>query len=125
VENHVHRAPRLGSRRSLNLRIGISYVGQDGGEFLQPSGFNCRKLALSPGIWPKCERRLPFYRTQATVANWITERMGDNVMARAPYATQINLRFRNSRASSWISEMVSALAISPQVLQLLSTKSGR
>ena len=23
VENHVHRAPRLGSRRSLNLRIGI------------------------------------------------------------------------------------------------------
>jgi hypothetical protein len=24
VENHVHRAPRLGSRRSLNLRIGIS-----------------------------------------------------------------------------------------------------
>src|SRR5262249_31326768 len=28
VENHVHRAPRLGSRRSLNLRIGIS---QDSG----------------------------------------------------------------------------------------------
>jgi hypothetical protein len=25
VENHVHRAPRLGSRRSLNLRIGITY----------------------------------------------------------------------------------------------------
>ena len=24
VENHVHRPPRLGSRRSLNLRIGIS-----------------------------------------------------------------------------------------------------
>src|SRR5262249_51248421 len=24
VENHVHRAPRLGSRRSLNLRIGIT-----------------------------------------------------------------------------------------------------
>src|SRR5262249_15371757 len=24
VENHVHRAPRLGSRRSPNLRIGIS-----------------------------------------------------------------------------------------------------
>jgi hypothetical protein len=24
VENHVHRAPRLGSRRSLNLRIGIN-----------------------------------------------------------------------------------------------------
>src|SRR5262249_46893840 len=24
VGNHVHRAPRLGSRRSLNLRIGIS-----------------------------------------------------------------------------------------------------
>src|SRR5262249_17439497 len=24
VENHVHRAPRLGSRRSFNLRIGIS-----------------------------------------------------------------------------------------------------
>src|SRR5262245_8310754 len=23
VENHVHRPPRLGSRRSLNLRIGI------------------------------------------------------------------------------------------------------
>src|SRR5262245_42444200 len=27
VENHVHRPPRLGSRRSLNLRIGIS-LGQ-------------------------------------------------------------------------------------------------
>ena len=27
VENHVHRPPRLGCRRSLNLRIGIS--GQD------------------------------------------------------------------------------------------------
>src|SRR5262249_38508644 len=26
VENHVHRPPRLGSRRSLNLRIGIRYV---------------------------------------------------------------------------------------------------
>src|SRR5262249_51234670 len=24
VENHVHRPPRLGSRRSLNLRIGIT-----------------------------------------------------------------------------------------------------
>ena len=24
MENHVHRPPRLGSRRSLNLRIGIS-----------------------------------------------------------------------------------------------------
>src|SRR5262249_54346625 len=24
VENHVHRAPRLGSRRSFNLRIGIN-----------------------------------------------------------------------------------------------------
>src|SRR5499425_1887276 len=24
VEDHVHRPPRLGSRRSLNLRIGIS-----------------------------------------------------------------------------------------------------
>src|SRR6266704_2278630 len=24
VENHVHRPPRLGSRRSLNLRIGIN-----------------------------------------------------------------------------------------------------
>src|SRR5262245_8573154 len=24
VENHVHRAPRLGSRRSLNLRMGIT-----------------------------------------------------------------------------------------------------
>jgi hypothetical protein len=26
VENHVHRPPRLGSRRSLNLRIGISFA---------------------------------------------------------------------------------------------------
>src|SRR5262249_18596747 len=26
VENHVHRAPRLGSRRSLNLRIGIRSI---------------------------------------------------------------------------------------------------
>ena len=24
MENHVHRPPRLGSRRSLNLRIGIT-----------------------------------------------------------------------------------------------------
>src|SRR5262249_38699027 len=27
VENHVHRPPRLGSRRSLNLRIGITREG--------------------------------------------------------------------------------------------------
>jgi hypothetical protein len=26
VENHVHRAPQLGSRRSLNLRIGIKAI---------------------------------------------------------------------------------------------------
>jgi hypothetical protein len=25
VENHVHRPPRLGNRRSLNLRIGINF----------------------------------------------------------------------------------------------------
>src|SRR5262249_42714972 len=30
VENHVHRPPRLGSRRSLNLRIGI-ITGTQGG----------------------------------------------------------------------------------------------
>src|SRR5262249_53487775 len=30
VENHVHRAPRLGSRRSPNLRIGISRPYQNG-----------------------------------------------------------------------------------------------
>ncbi len=29
LENHVHRTPRLGGRRSLNLRIGIS-IGQRG-----------------------------------------------------------------------------------------------
>src|SRR5262249_54471251 len=28
VENHVHRPPRLGSRRSLNLRIGISHTSR-------------------------------------------------------------------------------------------------
>ena len=27
VENHVHRPPRLGSRRSVNLRIGIKAIG--------------------------------------------------------------------------------------------------
>jgi hypothetical protein len=30
VENHVHRAPRLGSRRSLNLRIGNTSQGCSG-----------------------------------------------------------------------------------------------
>src|SRR5262249_39804024 len=29
VENHVHRPPRLGSRRSLNLRIGIRGIRRD------------------------------------------------------------------------------------------------
>src|SRR5262249_31438503 len=28
MENHVHRTPRLGSRRSLNLRLGIRCLGQ-------------------------------------------------------------------------------------------------
>src|SRR6185503_15682921 len=35
VENHVHRPPRLGSRRSLNLRIGIRPARIDRA---QPSG---------------------------------------------------------------------------------------
>jgi len=30
VENHVHRAPRLDSRRSLNLRIGIKHPRERG-----------------------------------------------------------------------------------------------
>ena len=39
VENHVHRPPRLGSRRSLNLRIGVKGA-------LQMSGAKSRPLAL-------------------------------------------------------------------------------
>src|SRR5215813_12025267 len=32
VENHVHRPPRLGSRRSLNLRIGINLTFCESGD---------------------------------------------------------------------------------------------
>src|SRR2546427_9811178 len=50
VENHVHRPPRLGSRRSLNLRIGVS------APFCQ--GLTARKLGLG-GRYSTASQGLP------------------------------------------------------------------
>src|ERR1700745_3614253 len=49
VENHVHRPPRLGSRRSLNLRIGISQYVATGG--LMSYGANLSNAFLQTGIY--------------------------------------------------------------------------
>ena len=45
VENHVHRAPRLGSRRSFNLRIGISQAFHFQDKRVRAGGVLCDSLA--------------------------------------------------------------------------------
>src|SRR5262245_14214747 len=47
VENHVHRPPRLGSRRSLNLRIGIRPCWSHG---VRTQGHS------NPRLWPRAKR---------------------------------------------------------------------
>ena len=48
LENHVHRTPRLGRRRSLNLRIGISaFSGPAAAEFVRSMP---RKVAVIPRL---------------------------------------------------------------------------
>src|SRR5262249_58878913 len=54
VENHVHRPPRLGSRRSLNLRIGISR--QMGGVRLRDSH---KRYYGTSGRWLNITRQMP------------------------------------------------------------------
>src|SRR5207253_2529547 len=50
VENHVHRPPRLGSRRSLNLRIGIKGA-------LQMSGAKSRRPSADVEGRPQITRQ--------------------------------------------------------------------
>jgi hypothetical protein len=64
VENHVHRPPRLGSRRSLNLRIGISVIFWQRAyvEVLQPpelrppAGFGIAIGAIQASHYLSCRR---------------------------------------------------------------------
>jgi hypothetical protein len=58
VENHVHRPPRLGSRRSLNLRIGIipKLADPDSCRVRPSETSNCRNVRRYNGISAPCSR---------------------------------------------------------------------
>src|SRR3989441_12819411 len=66
VENHVHRPPRLGSRRSLNLRIGIS-------PFAEGEPHDVGTVSIVSRYCPNISspQRVPFLSSGSHLWNWV------------------------------------------------------